>query len=67
MIRPKIVPLLERCIQDGIQLGWNRAYKHSDDPDPIWIREQQFQAIMNELYEWFDIDNQGEYNEDESF
>ena len=58
MMKPKTYNLLERCIEDGVQMGWNRAHKHTETPDPIWLREQIYQAIMFEIHEWFDI--QGE-------
>jgi hypothetical protein len=62
MMKPKVYPLLERCVEDGINYGWNRAHKHSDEPDEAWIREQILQAVMNELSEWFDFEEfkQGE-------
>ena len=58
---PKILPLLDRCIEEGIQYGWNRAHKHTDTPDEVWIREQIHQAIINEIWQWFDF--KGDDNE----
>ena len=55
MMVPKTYALLDRCVEEGIQYGWNRAHKHTDTPDEIWIREQIHQAIMNEISDWFDF------------
>lgn len=55
MMTPKILPLLERCIEDGLTRGWNRAHKHTDEPSEERILEEQFNAIMGEIWEWFDI------------
>lgn len=59
MMVPKTYDLLDRCIEDGIQLGWQRAHKHTDTPDPIWIREQIHQAVMFEIYQWFEFKGVG--------
>ena len=56
MIRPKAYNLLDRCIEDGIRCGFERAHKHTNTPDPDWIRQQIHQSIMNEISEWFDFD-----------
>lgn len=62
MMKPKTYNLLDRCIEDGIDYGYTRAHKHNDTPDPIWIKEQIHQAVMNEISEWFDFEElkQGE-------
>ena len=57
--------LVERCIQDGIMMGWNRAHKHTDNPTKEAVLENIGQAIMLELNEWFmfeDIDYEGQDN-----
>ena len=54
--------LLERCVEDGLKLGWNRAHKHSDNPDTETIQQAQLQAIMIEVTEWFDFNEHN--NED---
>lgn len=42
--------LLETCIDDGMMSGINRAFKHSDNPNPEYIVQ-----CMNE-YIWLEID-----------
>ena len=43
---------------DGIQLGHNRAYKHTDSPKRHVINEAIFNAVLAEIHEWFDF-NEG--------
>lgn len=53
---PKILPLLERCIQDGLSYGYARAFKHVDNPSPAAIQSAQLEAIMLEIHEAFDFE-----------
>jgi hypothetical protein len=55
-LKPKTIPLLEQCIETGIQLGWNRAHKHTAAPAYSQIEHEILNAIMNEIHEWFDFD-----------
>ena len=52
---PKFIPVLEMCIDNGVGLGYSRAFKHNDNPSEEEITDQIKQSIMNELYEWFDF------------
>lgn len=56
-MKPKLHQLLETCIIDGITIGHNRAYKHNDAPNIEEINEAIFNAIMLEIYEWFDFES----------
>lgn len=47
--------LIERCVEDGVSLGYNRAFKHNDNPSQAHIEDQIIQAIMTEVCEWFDF------------
>jgi hypothetical protein len=55
-MKPKIRPLLQQCIENGIRRGYHRIHKHSIGAVP---EEDIFsaieEAIMGELYEWFDF------------
>ena len=55
-MKPKLINLIEQCIETGIQRGWNRAFKHDDVPPEDMVRERIREAIWLELYEWFDFD-----------
>jgi hypothetical protein len=54
-MKPKFLPLLERCITDGIERGYARAHKYEEAPDVHTIKDQIYENIMHELYESFDF------------
>ena len=56
-MKPKIYPVLEMCLEKGITLGYNRAFKHNDHPTEDAIKESIHKAILNEIYEWFDFED----------
>lgn len=55
-MKAKIIPLLEQCIDTGIQRGWDRAWKHDDDPPAAVVQDRIREAIWNELHEAFDFE-----------
>ena len=55
-MKPKILPVLEMCIETGLTSGYRRAFTHHDNPSEEEITEQIRQSIMHELYEWFDFE-----------
>lgn len=54
-MQPNTLKLLEQCVETGLKLGWNRAYKHGGNPPQEYVQEQQFDAILNEIHEWFNF------------
>ena len=54
-MKAKEYNLLVRCIEDGVSLGYNRAYKHDDVPDEEYIKQQIIDAVLNEVCEWFNF------------
>lgn len=63
-MKPRLIPVLEQCIENGIDLGWNRAHKHDDAPQFEHIKTCIEGAIWNELYERFQFDQPSEQPED---
>ncbi len=55
-MKPKFLPVLEMCIENGLAYGYRRAFKHNDNPTEEQITDQLKQSIMHELYEWFYFD-----------
>jgi hypothetical protein len=55
-MKPKVLPILEQCIETGICLGYNRARKY----DVVENEQQLFnliqQEIMNNIHEYFYIE-----------
>lgn len=56
-MKPKPIPVIEDCVQQGLKIGYNRAHKHNDKPDEKQILDQQHNAIMQEIFERFDIED----------
>ena len=56
-MKPKFFPVLEMCIESGITRGYNRAFKHNDNPSEQEIIDNISKAIVEDIFEWFDIDD----------
>ena len=56
-MKPKLLKLLEQCIESGVMIGYTRAHKYNDKPDKDAITLAIIRAIEHELYEWFDFDD----------
>jgi hypothetical protein len=55
-MKPKVIPVLENCIQDGIAFGWSRAHKHVDQPSEELIKQEIENQIWHNLYEAFEFE-----------
>lgn len=55
-IRPRTYRILEMAVESGVEYGYNRAYKHTDDPNDERIKQSISEAVMLEIFEWFDVD-----------
>lgn len=53
-IKPKFNAVLEMCLENGIRRGYQRAFKHSDNPDQETIFARQLDCIWEEIQEWFE-------------
>jgi hypothetical protein len=53
---PNSYKLIQRCVEDGIKLGINRAHKHIEKPTAEQLTNAIEQAVMHEIYEWFDFE-----------
>lgn len=52
-IKANLWRIMEECVERGVELGWNRAHKHTDTPDMSQILEKQMDAVMSEIAEYF--------------
>ena len=57
-MRAKTRVILEQCIEDGIECGFTRAHKHTDNPSPETIAVAIEHAIWLEIDERFEFDDQ---------
>ena len=55
-MKPKMIKLIELCIEDGLAYGWSRAHKYDDNPSQEQVLEAMYSAIMIEIHEWFDME-----------
>jgi len=52
--------VLADAIERGIEYGWHRAHKHSDEPSPIEIRMAIYDAVMLEVCDMFNFEGETE-------
>ncbi len=58
---PKDYRLLVRCVEEGVQYGYNRAHKHTDSPSEDLLKTNIEDAVLAEIGEWFDFDETAKY------
>ena len=51
--------LVSNCVDAGVNYGWNRAHKHTDSPSEAQIKDEIYNAVMNEISEWFSFQSDG--------
>jgi predicted Zn-dependent protease with MMP-like domain len=56
-MKPKVLPILEECIDRGIIYGYNQAHKHISNPDLNTVADCISKSIMHEIYEYFNFDD----------
>lgn len=55
-MKPKVLPILEIAITEGINYGWVRAHKHNENPEEDIIKQSIQEQILNSLYQYFDFE-----------
>jgi hypothetical protein len=56
-MKPKTYKILTDCIENGVEYGWSRAHKHTDQPNPNTVKECIEDAIMLEISENFSFED----------
>lgn len=59
VIRVRVYDLLFDAVSEGIEYGWRRAHKHTDEPSDIDIKEHIAQAVIGSIGERFYFDDEG--------
>lgn len=54
-MKPKIVPLLEHCVQEGVLSGYSKAFKNDNNPSEEHITTCIQNSIMIQIYEHFEF------------
>lgn len=52
-LRPRIYNILSECIETGADLGYKRAFKHTDSPSEDAIIENIHREILNKICDYF--------------
>ena len=58
IMKPKYYPVLQMAIENGISLGYSRAFKYDDDPSAEVMKESINASILNEIHEWFEFSDE---------
>lgn len=57
-MKVKTYVVLQRAIEEGFRRGYVRAFKHTDKPEEHHIEEAVMSAIMGEICDVFDFDQE---------
>lgn len=55
--------ILAECVERGVEIGYARAFKHADNPDPLLLRQAIYGSVLSEVSEYFSFDDEGAENE----
>ena len=47
---------MEDAVEIGVEMGWNRAHKHEDNPSEQTIQHHIQEALMQEICERFEFE-----------
>lgn len=54
-MRPNAYRILDEAVERGVVVGWDRAHKHTDEPDSEHLCDAIYNAIMSEICEYFEF------------
>lgn len=57
-MKVKMYTLIERLVEEGIDAGYHRAHKHTDEPSAAYIKEHIHRYIMNGFDEAFEFNKE---------
>lgn len=56
-LKVNVYSVLEDCIEIGIDGGFNKAHKHTDNPTEQQLKEEIFRYVMLQISEKFVFDD----------
>lgn len=56
-MKPRTFRILERAVEEGFRMGYQRAFKYVDTPNEATIEENVIREIMNAVCEVFIFDD----------
>lgn len=54
-MQPKDHMALHRAVEEGVIIGYRRAFKHTESPTEDQIVAAIENAVITSIYEWFDV------------
>lgn len=57
-MRPKLYSILTDAVNKGIEHGWDRGHKHSDDPSEHHLKTMIEEEVWNYIGEVFDFEDE---------
>ena len=57
-MRIQIYKLIDRIVEEGIDAGWNRAHKHTDNPIEQTIKSCIEEYILHGFDEYFEFNSE---------
>lgn len=52
--------ILDEAVENGVSYGYERAHKHTDNPDAESIKDAIRLAVMNEICQYFFFDGESD-------
>lgn len=52
--------ILAECVERGVEIGYARAHKHTENPEPLLLRQAIYGSVLSEVSEYFSFDNEGD-------
>ncbi len=57
-MKPKFRVILEQAIEEGVRMGYRRAFKHIENPTEVSICQHIEEQVMSSIYEYFTFDEE---------
>ena len=57
-MKPKFRVILEQAIEEGVRMGYRRAFKHIENPPEVSICQHIEEQVMSSIYEYFTFDEE---------
>lgn len=57
-MKPKSYQVLLMAVEDGVEMGWARAYKYDETPADCLIKAEIIDGVLDSINEWFDFEDQ---------
>lgn len=57
-VKVNLYRLIDNAVELGVEIGLNRAYKHTESPDRAFLVDRVADAVMSEICELIDFDEE---------